>query len=183
MTRTRFREVQPRILKHEGGYVNHPKDPGGATKWGITQRTYSGWLRAEGYPQASVRHMEAHEAEAIYYQMYWTPLWLSEVPLGLDYALYDYAVNSGPSRAVKELQGIVGAVRDGLMGPATISKVRNYAIKYGTANLIHELCNRRLSFMQRIRNGSLWKTFGRGWSARVADVRKHAVEDSHRGRP
>lgn len=90
------------------------------------------------------------------------------LPDGVDYAVADYAVNSGPSRAAKALQGIVGAQRDGKIGPATLEAVS----RHGSSALINQLSDQRLGFMRRIRGGKDWKRFGRGWTRRVEDVRR-----------
>ena len=100
----------------EGGYVNHPKDPGGATDRGITQRTYDAWNRLHGRPLRPVRGISKDEANAILVSQYFAPVKFDQLPSGLDYAVVDFAVNSGTSRAAKELQKLLGVAADGIIG-------------------------------------------------------------------
>ena len=166
-----FHAVKPHLLKHEGGYVDHPNDPGGATNMGVTRATLSNW---RGYPvsKQEVRDLKVDEAIAIYKARYWDAVRGDELPGGVDYCVYDFAVNSGPSRAIKELQKVVGVEADGAIGRVTMGAVNRML----PASIINQLCDRRLSFMQRIQNGKLWRTFGKGWSRRVADVREISMD-------
>jgi lysozyme family protein len=152
--------VQRFIGLSEGGYVNHPKDPGGATDRGITQATYNAHLKRKGLPPASVRGISKSVAEEIIFGQYMRPVRFDELSDGLDYAMADYAVNSGPSRAVKELQRIVGVRDDGVMGDITMAAVQSK----DQVALITELCDRRMAFLRRLKT---WSTFGKGWSIRV----------------
>ena len=95
-----------------------------------------------------------------------------ELPSGLNYAVFDFGVNSGPSRAAKYLQALVGVSQDGKIGPQTIGAVWSK----DPSDLINRLCDNRLGFMKRIRGGKLWKTFGRGWSRRVSEVRSKSLK-------
>jgi lysozyme family protein len=144
----------------EGGYVNHPDDPGGATDRGITQRTYDAWNKAQGLPQKPVRGISKATAEEILAEQYFAPVWFDRLPDGLDYAMADYAVNSGPARAVKELQRILGVAVDGVMGAETFGAVQDHDAE----RLIEELCQRRMDFLRRLHH---WPTFGKGWTRRV----------------
>lgn len=156
------------VLKHEGGYVDHPNDPGGATNLGITIGTLSGWLGRKA-TKAEVKALTVDKAAPIYRKNYWDAVRGDDMPAGLDYALFDYAVNSGPSRAVITLQTILGVAPDGKMGPITLAA----AGKFGAANLVNELCVHRLAFLERL---STWPTFGKGWASRVNGVRALALE-------
>ena len=150
----------------EGGYVNHPDDPGGATMYGVTQRVYTAWRRSRGENGAkSVRHISKEEADHIFVDQYFAPVWFDRLPSGLDYAMADYSVNSGPSQAVKDLQRVLvdlehNVAVDGHMGLVTLAAVR--ATHAGL--LVSSLCNRRLAFMKRLRH---WNTFKNGWKRRV----------------
>jgi lysozyme family protein len=156
------------VLVHEGGYSNHPRDPGGATMKGVTQRVYDAWRKNNGRPIQSVKNITQQEIEAIYYQQYWIMVRGDQLPSGLDYAVFDYAVNSGPSRAIKDLQRVLGVAIDGAPGNVTIST----ALAGDTKKLINSLCDRRLAFVKAL---STWPTFGRGWSSRISGVRSMAL--------
>lgn len=156
------------LLKDEGGYVNHPRDPGGATNKGITQRVYSALYRAKGWKPRSVRHITDDEVAAIYRFQYWDTVRGDALPAGLDYAMFDYAVNSGPVRAVKELQGLLKVPVDGHIGIVTMQAVHDTKDIPG---LIDRLCDKRLTFLSRLKH---WITFKGGWGRRVAGVRFEA---------
>jgi len=158
------------VLQHEGGFVNHPKDPGGATNKGITQRVYNGYQRRKGRsPLQSVRFISDDEVRAIYHQQYWNVVHADELPHGVDYCTFDAAVNSGPSRAGKWLQRAILANPDGTVGNETLGKVKTVP----AYSIILRMCEDRMGFLQRLGN---WKTFGRGWTSRVNGVRKTSLE-------
>jgi len=159
-----FDEALEAVLIHEGGYVNHPKDPGGATNMGITHRTYAAWLRVNNLPQKNVRDITLDEVKAIYREQYWDAVAGDRLPSGVDYAVFDFAVNSGPSRAVKFLQRVVGTTEDGILGQQTLAAVQGVAPR----QIVAELCDARLAWLKRL---SHWSTFGRGWERRVSEVR------------
>ena len=158
----------------EGGYVHHPKDPGGATDRGITQSTYDAWNRARGRPKRPVRGISKAEAEEIIVAQYMTPVRFDELPSGIDYAVADWSVNSGPSRAAKELQKLVGVAADGIVGAKTVAAVE----KRDQVELINAYCNRRLQFLRSLKT---WKTFGKGWQKRVDQVRSRALQMAAKG--
>lgn len=153
------------VLKHEGGYVNHPKDPGGATNFGITQAVYDAYR-----PRAkqSVRYITSGEVEAIYRKQYWDKVRGDELPDGLDFAVFDFAVNSGVSRAAKYLQRIVGVADDGAIGPATLAAIKSKPV----ATLITDICHKRMVFLQGLKT---FATFGKGWTRRVNETRAAAL--------
>ena len=157
------------VLVHEGGYVNDPVDPGGATNKGVTQAVYDSWRVTHGNPVRSVRHIEQAELLGIYKLRYWDQVRGDDLPSGLDYAVFDYAVNSGVSRASKYLQAVVGVAQDGKIGSQTIAA----ANALGASKAIDRLCDKRLGFLRGL--GTLWR-FGKGWTSRVAHVRKQAKE-------
>lgn len=164
----RFTECLPLVLVHEGGYANHPKDPGGATNRGITQKTYDAWQKRQGKPPRSVKHISDDEVAAIYRAQYWDKVSADEMPMGLDYAVFDFAVNSGPSRSGKFLQKIVGVGADGIIGAQTLAAVGDYE----PASAISQLCDNRLAWLKRLKT---FKTFGRGWTRRVNEVKGAAL--------
>jgi len=171
MAASAFSRALETVLAHEGGYVDHPSDPGGATNMGITRRTLADWRGVSPYadlPKAEVRALARSEAEAIYRARYWDLCRCEEMPAGLDLALFDFAVNSGPFRAVSTLQALVGVARDGIVGPVTLAAVAQRTPKA----LIEALCRERLGFLERL---ATFATFGRGWTQRVAAVRAAAL--------
>ena len=157
------------VLKHEGGYVNHPKDPGGATNRGVTQRVYDAFRRNNGLPLRSVKSLTESELQAIYRLQYWDAVKGDELPAGVDFAVFDFAVNSGPARAIKYLQMVLGVDADGNIGQVTI---RAAAEAFPRAT-INSLCDKRLAFLKNLET---WGTFGRGWTSRVAGVRAKALQ-------
>lgn len=166
--RSNFDRALLLVLKHEGGYSNHPKDPGGATNRGVTQMTYDNWRKDQHQPVRSVKEITDAEIAALYRSRYWNAVRGDDLPAGVDYAVFDYAVNSGPGRAVRELQKAVGAVADGIIGPATLALAAADQPKH----LIADICQRRLAFMRQL---STWSTFGKGWQARVDGVLASAL--------
>ena len=114
-----FMKALPFVLRWEGGYVNHPADPGGATNKGVTQKVYSDWLRRHGRADADVRNLSDADMAAIYEDGYWTPAHCQELPSPLDQVQFDTAVNMGVGRAVRFLQEAVGAAVDGGFGSGT----------------------------------------------------------------
>ena len=155
-----YAQALKQVLKYEGGYVDHPKDPGGPTNKGITQAVYDAWQKSQNLPTQSVRNISDATVAAIYKQQYWDRISGDYLPSGVDFAVFDFAVNSGVSRAAKMLQSVVGVAQDGQIGPATIQATKTYVAMAVT--------NKRLAFMQSL---SIWSTFGKGWSARIADVK------------
>lgn len=165
-----FSRALPRVLAHEGGYVNEPQDRGGATNKGITFRVYDAYRSRNGLPTRDVRQIEAAEVSAIYRFQYWDAVKGDELPPGLDYVLFDGAVNSGPSQSIKWLQRALGnVVVDGQMGQATLSAVAEHN---DIPKLIHAVCDRRMAFLRALRT---FPRFGQGWTSRVNGVRKTAV--------
>lgn len=148
------------MLAHEGGYVDHPADPGGATNYGVTQRTYDGWRRRQRMEMRPVRQITMDEVRAIYAEGYFALVRFDEMPSGVDYAVVDYAVNSGPGRAIRDLQRVLGVTADGVFGPVTMAAVHDAA----PVTVIRDLCLTRMAFLRRLRH---WPTFGRGWTRRV----------------
>lgn len=155
------------ILQEEGGWSNNPKDPGGATMKGVTQRVYDAFRRRLGQALRTVRLIADVELNAIYGQEYLDIVHFDEMPAGVDYAVADSAVNSGTRQAAKWLQAAVGAAVDGAIGFGTLKAV---AAKPAT-KIIDAICDARLSFLHRLKT---WNVFGKGWGRRVYRVRMMA---------
>ena len=158
--RENYSQIQAWIGLSEGGYVNHPHDPGGATDRGITQATFDAWNRLNGKPQRAVRGISKAEAEEIIAHQYLDKVQADKLPSGLDYAVADYAVNSGPARAAKDLQRELGVTADGVIGVHTLAAVKEAEV----TKLVLGLCQRRMRFLRSLRT---WKHFGKGWARRV----------------
>ena len=152
--------IQPWILAYEGGFVNHPKDPGGATNQGITQRTYDAYRRRIGHATQSVRLIDNVERDTIYRVQYWDAIKGDDLPSGVDAVVYDFAVNSGPSRAAKYLQRIAGVKHDGMIGMQTLDALA----RMDSTQVIGRLCADRMAFLRGL---PAWVTFGTGWTRRV----------------
>ena len=166
--RATFDKVLQLILMSEGGYSNDPRDPGGETNHGITQRVYAAFRQNKSLPVQSVKNISNTEVRDIYLAQYANKIRFDDLPAGVDYAVLDGAVNSGPSQAVKWLQRAVGIAPDGQLGEATLAAVRAAE----PDDVINAVCARRLAFMQALRT---WPTFGKGWSRRVSAVRQQAI--------
>ena len=165
--------VQPWVLAYEGGYVDHPKDPGGATMQGVTQRTYDAFRRRVGLGTQPVRQLAPSERDRIYKEQYWDAVRGDDLPGGIDAAVYDYAVNSGPGRAARDLQAVLGVVQDGVVGIMTLDAARSA----DAADVVRALCERRFAFLKRLRH---WPTFKTGWTRRVMGEQL-GVQDSDTG--
>ena len=163
MAAANFAQALQKLLEHEGGYSNHPSDPGGPTKYGITIADYRKYVMPKA-SAADVKAMKIEDAQDIYRAKYWGVLRCDDLPSDLDYAVFDYGVNSGPSRAAKVLQRLLRLVDDGRVTSPVIEAAR----RRDAAELIGRLCDERLAFLKSLKT---WSVFGNGWSRRVKEVR------------
>lgn len=166
MAAENFAESLKHVLKYEGGYANHPSDPGGATNRGVTFRTYNAYRKRKGLPTRSVRLITPAEVADIYRGMYWNAIKGDELPAGVDFAVFDGAVNSGPSASVKWLQRALGVKIDGVIGQATVRAANEHP---DHDRLVAAILDRRMAFLRALRT---WRTFGKGWTSRLSQVRK-----------
>lgn len=155
----------------EGGYVNDPNDPGGPTKYGITHKTLAAHRGVPSVTTAQVKALTLNEATEIYERSYWRQSGADRLPAGIDYAVFDFGINSGPARAVKYLQEIVGVRADGVFGDQTLKAVTTYINSLSPNTLIDKYQDRRLVYLKGLRT---WSTYKKGWTNRVARVREHA---------
>lgn len=168
--RSNLETVLSKIFGHEGEFSNRPlsQDPGGPTKWGVTQKTLRAW-RGGNVSVDDVRNLTLKEAAEIYRKQYAAPVRFDDLPSGLDYVMLDYAINSGPAQAVKTLQRVLGVSPvDGVMGLKTMAAVR----AANDNQTINKVQDARLAFMRGLKN---WSTNRNGWTIRVASVRKAAL--------
>lgn len=162
------------VLSCEGGFVNHPKDPGGATNCGITQKTYDHYRMRVGLPARTVAKITAVEVEAIYREGYWRPLQGDALPGGLDYVLFDTAVLCGPGKAAEWLKGAIARYRAGDLPKLQLTAVNGKALPTGRDRVLIDLIlEQRRTYLESRPHA---KTFIRGWVNRVELVRKRAYQ-------
>lgn len=155
------------LMKHEGGYVNHKRDPGGRTNMGITQRVYERWIGRQ-VEEAEMKALTPEIVKPIYKSEYWNVIKGDALPSGLDYCVFDAAVNSGCGQSAKWLQRAVGAFDDGAIGKMTLLRVSNKPV----VDTIKEMSQLRMSFLQKL---PTWDAFGRGWARRVKEVEDASI--------
>ncbi|MEM8791603.1 MAG: glycoside hydrolase family 108 protein [Pseudomonadota bacterium] len=160
--RQNYQYIYDTVAVYEGGFVDHPRDPGGATNKGIIQRTYDAYRTRQGLETRTVRLITDEEVQAIYRNQYWNTIRGDELPSGLDLAIYDFGVNSGPSRAVRFLQEILGVAADGIIGDITLGAIARKGNQI--EELVVALCEKRMAFLKQL---STFGDFGRGWTRRV----------------
>ena len=165
---TNFDKSLAELLKHEGGYVNHPSDPGGVTNLGVTQAVWEDWIDRT-VSEENMKALTPNKVAPLYREMYWDRIKGDKLPSGVDYCVFDAAVNSGVSRAAKWLQTTVAAVADGAIGEQTLKLV----MLTNPQMLIDKYSSNRLAFLQR---RETWPTFGKGWERRVEEVRATALK-------
>ena len=159
-----FDECLNMLLHHEGGYVNHPKDPGGETNLGVTKRVYEKWGGTK-----DMKDLTVEDVAPIYKKNYWDKCKCNDLDSGLDWAVFDWAVNSGTGRAAKAVQKICGAAQDGAIGPKTLALVNGQDTQY----MIEEFGKIRQEFYESL---STFDTFGKGWTRRNSETTKKALE-------
>lgn len=155
------------VLETEGGFVNNPRDPGGPTNKGITQVVYNNYRDTHQLPRQSVELISDIEVEAIYEANYWDRVDGDSLPSGVDYCVFDFAVNSGSSRAIQFLQLVVGVTADAHLGPVTLAAVSARP----AAEIVDDLCDKRQIFLEGL---PTFAEFGNGWTERVKTVRAQA---------
>lgn len=167
-----FTAALEEILHHEGGFVNHPRDPGGMTNLGVTKRTWEGWT---GRPasEADMRALTRETVAPLYRKNYWDAVQGDKLPPGLALAVFDFAVNAGPARAARYLQRMVGVVQDGEIGPRTLAAVTGFVHQHSDAGAVRRYQEARRDYYRAL---GTFKTFGKGWLRRVDEVEKRALE-------
>lgn len=169
-----FERALPVILANEGGFVEDPDDPGGATNKGITQQTYVDWLRSTGDDARSVRDITDAEVAAIYASRYWLEAHCDELPWPLALAHFDAAVNHGPRRAMRMLQAVVGTATDGLWGPRTAAAVS----AMDPDRLLEELLWERLKvYAETTIHRQASRKFLPGWILRTVRMRERCMAE------
>jgi len=162
-----FEECLALVLKHEGGFVNNPQDPGGMTNLGVTKVTYEGYVNRH-VDEAEMRSLTPDLVAPLYKKMYWDRIKGDDLPVGVDYCLFDLAVNSGVGKAGKLLQMALDLPADGIIGPMTLRALEGRDAE----EIVEQICQERLEFLQSLKT---WGVFGKGWGRRVAEVEQHAT--------
>lgn len=167
MSHERYMACLAFTLKYEGGYVDHPADPGGATNLGVTRATLAKW-RGRPVSKSEVKALSRAEAADIYKRFFWEPCGGPILPAGVDAVVFDWAVHSGPSRAVRALHKVLNIAQAPAPGP----QLRQALPKSDPAVLIRQLCAERRRFLSRLKG---FAVFGRGWSRRVDALERTAL--------
>lgn len=167
---TNFDLCMKHLLMHEGGFINHSQDPGGMTNLGVTKAVWEEWV---GHPvtEKEMRNLTPTMVKPLYKRKYWDACRSDDLISGVDYCVFDVAVNSGPGRAIKFLQSCVGVTADGGFGPATYAAVKE--AEKEPAKLIEAYCFIRLEFLKSLKT---WPTFGKGWERRVNEVEAESLK-------
>lgn len=167
-----FESSLKHLLVHEGGWSDHPADPGGATMKGVTLQVFREFKRNPHITKEELRNISDEDLATIYKKRYWDAVRADELVSGVDYAVFDCAVNSGPGRAIKILQACVGTTPDGGFGSVTMAAVAQFQNDVAKT-LVKEYCEKRLDFLKSLKT---FEVFGKGWERRVNEVEKTALE-------
>jgi lysozyme family protein len=168
-----FRDCLELVLKHEGGFVNHPKDPGGITNLGVTKRVWEEWVGHE-VDEKAMRALTPALVAPMYEMKYWRTSYCEKLPRGLDLLVFSMAVNAGSGRSVKLLQDAIGVVADGIIGPRTMARINEANVE----TLIDSFSEARTSFYKGLK---LFPVFGRGWLNRTDKERLEALDMAKNG--
>jgi lysozyme family protein len=154
------------VLQSEGGYVNDPKDPGGITNLGVTKRVWEEWV-GHDVTEGDMERLLPVDVAPLYRNKYWSRIKGDDLPTGLDYCCFDFAVNGGTGRAAKILQAVLGVAEDGIIGDATLAKLGS-----DVKSMIEQFCAKRQEYYESL---PTFDHFGRGWTARVQRVQADAT--------
>ena len=163
-----FEKALQMLLKHEGGYVNHPRDPGGETNHGVTRLVWQRWVGRE-LKDNEMKYLTQADVAPLYKHEYWKKIKGDDLPSGLDFFCFDWGVNSGTSRSAKALQGIIGATQDGGIGPKTLKMLAEHDAK----EVLNKMHDKRQGFYEGL---STFDTFGKGWTRRNKEALEEALQ-------
>lgn len=163
-----FSQCLELLLVHEGGFVDHPQDPGGMTNLGVTRKTLEDYLDRP-VSEDEMRNLTPENVADLYKEKYWDKVKGDDLPSGLDWSVFDWAVNSGPIRAAKAVQRAAGAEDDGIIGPATLRAVNDMDVTY----MIRSMHRQRQVFYESLKT---FETFGRGWTRRNDETLDQSLE-------
>lgn len=162
-----FQKCLEMLLHHEGGFVNHPQDPGGMTNLGVTKAVYDKWIGRES-TKTEMMDLKPDDVAPIYKKNYWDKVRGDDLPSGVDWCAFDWAVNSGSGRPAKAIQRAVGATPDGAIGPMTLQAVMNHEPQM----IIENVFSQRQKFYESLRT---FEHFGRGWTRRNKETLDQAL--------
>jgi len=165
--RDNFEQCMGWLLEHEGGYVNHPSDPGGETNFGVTRAVYEQYAGRQ-VMDGEMEGLTHDDVYPIYRENYWNRVRGDDLPSGVDWSVFDWGVNSGTSRAAKALQRIAGVEQDGGIGPMTLQAV----LEVEPAEIVEQMHHMRDGFYRSL---STFDTFGRGWIRRNDETKEQAL--------
>tara|TARA_R110001583_G_scaffold48401_1_gene151726 strand:+ start:295 stop:807 length:513 start_codon:yes stop_codon:yes gene_type:complete len=165
--RDNFEQCMGWLLEHEGGYVNHPSDPGGETNLGVTRAVYEQYAGRQ-VMDGEMEGLTHDDVYPIYRENYWNRVRGDDLPSGVDWSVFDWGVNSGTSRAAKALQRIAGVEQDGGIGPMTLQAV----LEVEPAEIVEQMHHMRDGFYRSL---STFDTFGRGWIRRNDETKEQAL--------
>lgn len=168
-----FKKCLEFVLQFEGGYVNHPNDPGGETNKGIIKTEYDKYRHSKNLPLQSVKLITEDEVQEIYFNNYWVKNFCDQMPVKIALIHFDTSVNCGVRQAGKFLQRALGVSDDGFIGPATLKKLKEVKDTIGLNNLSSNYLNQRKNYYIIIseKNPKL-KVFLKGWNNRVSALEK-----------
>ena len=166
MAASNWQQAFEQMLASEGGYVNHPSDPGGMTNLGVTKRVWEEWVGRESN-EKEMRSLTPEMVAPLYKRKFWDACKCDELPTGVDYLVFDFAVNAGPGRSAKILQTAIGVPADGGIGPITLAAVN----AQDPVELIEKFSQAKEDFYRSL---ITFETFGKGWLNRVAAVKVKA---------
>ena len=166
-----FQDCLDLVLKSEGGWVNHPSDPGGETNLGVTKRV---WEEYVGHPVESLKKLTKEDVAPLYEQKYWRPCYGEVLPRGLDFVVFSMGINAGTGRSIKLLQQSIGCVPDGVIGP----KTRGLISDSNSATLIAKFSEARREYYRSLKN---FPIFGKGWLNRVDHEETEALNMAKNG--
>jgi lysozyme family protein len=168
-----FRDCLELVLKHEGGFVNHEKDPGGMTNLGVTKKVWEDWIGHE-VDEKAMRALTPAIVAPMYEMKYWRTSYCEKLPRGLDLLVFSMAVNAGSGRSVKLLQEAIGVVADGVIGPNTMAKINEANVE----TLIDKFSEAREAFYRGLKT---FPVFGKGWLNRTSKERLEALDMAKNG--
>ena len=165
-----FKESLRLLLKSEGGFVNHPKDPGGMTNCGVTCKTWAEYCNktVAQISEQEMRSLNHEKVSSLYKEMYWDVCKCDDLPSGVDYMVFDFGVNAGCGTAKKILQRAVGVAQDGVIGSDTLRKINNLTLQ----EIIILFSRAKEDYYRSCKN---FDTFGKGWLNRINEVKKNAT--------
>lgn len=160
------------ILKHEGGYVNHPADPGGMTNLGVTKKNWDTYIGRVSTLQ-EFKALKKEDVAPFYKKKYWDLMFCNDLPSGVDLCVFDFGLNAGPSRGTKYLQKALGIKEDGDIGPGTHKAMDSYIEDHGVEALVRRYQDLRAQYYKGLKT---FPTFGKGWLRRVQETTESALK-------